>query len=410
MMNLTTRFWRDQKGQFSVMVALFGLPLLLVCAYAVDVNQAVHKKTNLAAALDAAALASVIPANLDVAEREAYARIIFEENYFGDASVTLDINASRERVEITGSTYLPTFMSGIVGKDKIDVKNTSVAVVTREDVICVLALDPNGSGAVEFKDSAVFNSPACSVQVNSTSSQAIVSSVPAPPIAKSFCSSGESKGKFYPFIKHVCSRIEDPYAGKNLPPEPRSACKESTYQKATILNPGVFCEGLKIDGANVTFSPGIYHIWGELLFTSTANVYGRDVTFILKGTGNSLKIDNSAIVELKAPSLGPTAGLVFWQVYADKDDKNKEQPTGVSGKSEISASGGLNIVGTAYFPTQELTITSDRWVTSKSPATSFIAYRLLFAGKSNTAVHVDHEAGGIPPMLPRSDEGARLVH
>ena len=84
-------------------------------------------------------------------------------------------------------------------------------------------------------------------------------------------------------------------------------------------------------------------------------------------------------------------------------------PNSLQAKSEIKSGGGLNIIGTAYFPTQELVITSESPVASQSPATSFIAYRLKFGGKSNMQVHVDHEAGGIPPLLPRSDEGARLV-
>jgi len=77
--------------------------------------------------------------------------------------------------------------------------------------------------------------------------------------------------------------------------------------------------------------------------------------------------------------------------------------------SIVESGGGLSIIGTAYFPSQELSIFSDRPVASRSPATSFIAYRLKFSGRSNTQVRVDHEAGGVPPLLPRSDDGARLV-
>ena len=77
--------------------------------------------------------------------------------------------------------------------------------------------------------------------------------------------------------------------------------------------------------------------------------------------------------------------------------------------SSVETGGGLSIVGTAYFPTHKLEISSDNSVVSQSPSTSFIAYQLEFSGKSNTQVHVDHETGGIPPTLPRSDEGARLV-
>jgi len=46
---------------------------------------------------------------------------------------------------------------------------------------------------------------------------------------------------------------------------------------------------------------------------------------------------------------------------------------------------------------------------SAAPATSFIAHNILFSGEAKVNVNVDHEKGGVPPIMPRSDEGARLV-
>ena len=130
------------------------------------------------------------------------------------------------------------------------------------------------------------------------------------------------------------------------------------------------------------------------------------MTFVLKEK-SSLKIERNALVNLRAPKTGATAGLVFFQVpYVPKVGKNPRLPSDVS---TVETGGGLSIVGTAYFPTQALDISSDNSIVSESPSTSFIAYRLKFSGKSNTQVHVDHETGGVPPTLPRSDEGARLV-
>ncbi len=193
----------------------------------------------------------------------------------------------------------------------------------------------------------------------------------------------------------------------------RSLDGESIIPSNATLKPGIYCRGVKISGVNIKLEPGLYHVWGDLEFTQFATVVGEDVTFILKGEGNRLLIEKGAQVDLKAPSTGLTAGLVIWQEHLNFFRYVRGRPTpppkGVTATSEINSGAGMRIIGTAYLPNHELIIDSDSPVASQSPATSFIAYRLKFAGKTNMTVNVDHEAGGIPPILPRADDSARLV-
>lgn len=438
------RFVEDESGQFAAITAIVGIPLIMIAGFAVDINQAVRKRSNIAAALDSAALAAVIPADLNTVERENYAREMFTKNYTGTLTVNLDVTATRERVDMHATAKVPSLVGSIVGVNSLKVSKDSAAVITRSDVVCVMALDPKGKRAVEFRNFAKFSAPACSVQVNSTHSQALYSTLSLPPNARSFCVVGGSYGNFDPKVKHQCTPVKDPYENLIMPAENlptidlrdfslASLCDRSNVsgdntsedltgfptedEKKVIsdvtLNPGIYCFGLKVDGANVKFNPGVYHMWGDLEFTSYADAWGDDVTIILKGTKNTLSIKNGAQVHLKAPSSGPTAGLVFWQEYVNVLDyvlgKKTPRPDKVTGTSEISSGGGLEIIGTAYFPTQKLRITSDSPVASQSPATSLIAYQIEFANRANMEVHVDHEKGGIPPILPRSDESARLI-
>ncbi len=171
--------------------------------------------------------------------------------------------------------------------------------------------------------------------------------------------------------------------------------------------PGTYCKGLKISGVNVKFLPGTYIIKDKPLeFTKGSQAVGRDVTFVLKGK-SKLLIKDDAQVFLKAPKSGPYAGLVFFKVPETKKFGQKTKlPDGVS---IIKSGGGLKIIGTAYFPSQELIISSASPTATQSPATSFIAYRMMFKDKANMVVHIDYEAGGVPPLLPRSDDGAKLV-
>jgi Flp pilus assembly protein TadG len=437
-----SKYRRDVGGQFAVITGLIGLPLMLLTASAVDINRALSQNSSLQSALDAAALAAVIPDNMSNEERYAYAEEVFESNYFGGLEVALGVSGDRELVTIEATAKVPTLISGIVGVDTVDVFENAAAELTKADTVCVLALDPTGDWALEFKDQAVYSSPACSVQVNSTGPFAMVSSVVTPPAASSFCTSGTSQGVFSPVVKNACSPVADPYANLVIPKAATScdyksaviisgsntadtlygasegdlataSTGESLVGNNTVLAPGIYCKGLKIEGANVSFLPGIYHVWGNLEFSSYTQAVGDRVTFILKGESNRLVIRDGAQVWLRAPEQGMTAGLVFWQKHLNfwkyVFGQETPAPTGVTATSEISSGGGLTIIGTAYFPNHELVISSSSPVASQSPATSFIAYRLRFEGRANMEVHVDYETGGIPPMLPRSDDGARLV-
>ncbi len=406
---LLSKWAKAKTGQFSLFTAILGIPLVIAAGLASDHTQVSSHKADIKGALDAAVLAAVLPANLSDSQRNQFVKEAFVENYTGTLEFDLFPTSSRDQVHMKVAAKVPTRFGGIVGINYMGLKEESEAVLTTANVVCVLALDTSVERAIEFKDNATFNAPSCSVQANSNHRQAIYSQSPYQIAARQFCSNGSSYGTYDGIVKHGCSPISDPYETLAIPAQSNSSCLKDTVKTNSTLNPGVYCDGLKIDGAGVKFNPGVYHIWGELLFTSTSVAVGNDVTFILKGSDGSLKIDNDADVKLKAPMTGATKGLVFWQVPTDSSGKKLPYPVDPTGKSEISASGGLSIIGTAYFPTHELTITSDKKVATQSPATSFIAQRLQFAGNSSTTVNVDHEKGGVPPLLPRSDEGARLV-
>jgi len=442
--NLWHRLIRDEGGQFAVISALIGLPLILWIGFALDSTNSLSYKKYIKSTLDTAALAAVMPANMLDDERAEYAEFVFYENYTGyeGAKIDIDVKATRERVDIAAKANLPTLLGGIVGHETFNVSAEAAAALTQSDVVCVLALDPTGENSIEFLDNARYNSPTCSVQTNSIHDVALNSEILTRPTAKSFCSAGGSKGNYFPVVKHNCTPVEDPYANLEIPSAGRScdsvqqvvirnengtsAAKaylesqlqtnsdgESIIPDDASLYPGIYCRGIQISGANVRIEPGVYHVWGDLEFTQYAGVVGDGVTFILKGTDNRLLINEGAEVSLRAPSTGLTKGLVFWQKYLEffpyLMGKVPDSPNKVIATSEISSGGGLKIIGTAYLPDHELVISSDNSVASQSPATSFIAHRIKFVGNANMLVRVDHEEGGVPPILPRSDDGARLV-
>ena len=442
--NLIAKYSKNTDGHFAIWTALVGGPLLCCVGVAVDMENKERHHKFLESALDSAALAAVLPDGITDAERIQYAQEVFRNNFANEKNypLSVDVAASREEVTLKASVQIPSLMGGISGRDTLNLVDESTAILTKSDTICVLALDERGQGALEFSDSAVFKAPSCSVQVNSRHPRALISDTMTPPAALNFCSSGGAVGSFYPRVKTNCSPIEDPYRDLAIPAA-ASACDqrqqvvvrgnngrgqgraflnsqlEQTASGAEIisdfatLSPGIYCRGLSINGANVDLEPGVYHVWGDLHFTQNAGVRGDGVTFIIKGDGNRLLIDEGAQVWLRAPRSGLTAGLVFWQKYLNMRDyvsgNVARDPKKKIATSEINSGGGLHIVGTAYLPNHELIIKSNNSVSSQSPATSFIAFQIKFAGRTNMNVAVNHVAAGLPPLKPYTDDGARLI-
>ncbi|RZV36149.1 MAG: hypothetical protein EX271_12515 [Acidimicrobiales bacterium] len=404
-----------------------------------------------------------------------------------------------------------TSIAGAVGYEKFAFNEQSIAVMNRQNTICVLALAKQGRGVLRFLNDMEFKSPTCAVQSNSSDDQGMITSSSFTPVAKSFCSAGGASGSFFPAIRGECREIPDPYV-KFTPPPPGDCMKPETFdmkvdrkgkvyvanptanmllnghedpgtitvsvpgkhehphchlknpitgaQQCHISNhkvgdihaasdgsrldnlglspneisrlivdyglsnlevpestnytragrtyqPGTYCGGLTVDGADVKFEAGTYIMKdGPLTFKNGATATAKDVSFVLYGPSSVVTVESGSYVDVKAPKSGPLAGLAFYQDESVVNPNIKLPPVGVN---LLSSGGELNVTGTMYFPDQALDVLGDSVLGAKAPATSFIAYQVTFAGSTKAEVKVDHIAGEIPVMLPMSDDGARLI-
>jgi len=182
-----------------------------------------------------------------------------------------------------------------------------------------------------------------------------------------------------------------------------------TGSQVNIL-PGTFCGGLTVDGIDVDFLPGEYIIKdGPLSFINGAEARANDVTFVLSGKGSVLNIQSKSKVKLKAPSQGERKGLAVMEAIDPKAPGNQ---TYENRTSLIAEGGSLEVLGTIYLPKQKLEILGQNTsIGSLAPATSFIADRLHISGGvgAKMTIEVDHQSAGVPPILPRAEDGARLV-
>lgn len=409
-------FKQDSSGQFGVWTALLAVPILGLTTFLLDFRQSQAQQMEVASALDSAALAAVINQNITEEERATYAREYFWDQISKPDYITLDVEeASSNRVTLHALTQTPTSVAKAVGVLKIKSRDTSTAVLTQGDtVVCALALDPHGENAFTVTQGAKFFAPTCSVQVNSNHPKAATVGFGGKATAKDFCITGGASGNFAPHANTECGRVEDPYVGRNAPDTGPCVDEDEinaklnhwhSTSKGITLQPGTYCGSFVLRSKVITFEPGVYTFkGGPLIFTGGSKINGDGVSFVLEGDNAYIQSINGSKVDLKAPASGPLAGLAIFQ-----KNKGVALPDASRLTSTFQSGGELNIVGTVYLPDQKIKFINGGKLSSQAPATSFIGHSLFLSTGAKLNVKVDHRAAGLPPLLPRSDEGARLV-
>ena len=146
---------QDERGAVAMIFALSLFALLMMVGLAVDIARAVHTKSRIAAALDAAALAaakSLHEKDLGVPELTALAKRYFEVNLgeaglnFGQVSdFQVAIDKPTSTVSVTAIANVPTAFARVGGIDSIRLPTTVAAAFDPKDIEVALSLDVTGS-------------------------------------------------------------------------------------------------------------------------------------------------------------------------------------------------------------------------------------------------------------------------
>lgn len=145
------KFARDRKGAFAMQFALMAIPLTVCTGLAIDGGRAFLARYELAAALDAAALA--IGSTLDEdADINAIAHKFVNANFHGQHSGPIaldvqDVGDEDETVILKGTVVIDTFFMPIVGQPTVAVSAESEVKRGGNDVEVALVLDITGSMA-----------------------------------------------------------------------------------------------------------------------------------------------------------------------------------------------------------------------------------------------------------------------
>ena len=143
------RFWRDVRGNASIFFAFCAVALTGGVGIAIDTSVAYNVKSQLAAAVDAAALAGA--RNFSSPNRNADIQRFFDANfqagYMGSVLEPLQIIPDNDArtVTVSARANIPTFFMSVFGTDSTDVAATAEATLSSRDVEVSLVLDITGS-------------------------------------------------------------------------------------------------------------------------------------------------------------------------------------------------------------------------------------------------------------------------
>ena len=443
--NLLARYRTNESGQVAVITAVVAVPLMLGVSLAVDSHRMGLEQTRLQSALDSAALAAVADQTLTVDERSQTAEARFRANMSDDENVKFRVVSSdNQKVELEAQMRIPTLFAGIVGRESLTFEGTSAAEVTKGRTVCMMALDPDSpkSFDMDFGGHLTAN---CSIQVNSVDDAAAFVQGGSTATAESFCVAGGASGDFKPFVNTECAQLADPYADLVIPATTEPCIDEdeftalkrdwrssrdavethnaitktraeqaadegrpynARYYEKLHLKPGNYCRGIPLTAKEFILDPGEYHITGgNINLRAGTQLTGEGVTFIMYDDA-IVDVRNGSELHIKAPTSGPLDGLLFAQVLNNNSPSNPSFPNAIS---KISSGSSLDFLGTVYLPSHRIEFVQGSGSETYAPATSFIAHQIKITDDANIVVSADHEAAGISPIQPRSDDGARLV-
>jgi Putative Flp pilus-assembly TadE/G-like len=389
---LLSKFGRDRGGGVALVFGL-ALPVLLAAvAAAVEYGLLVHRRDQLQNAADMGAIAAARELSLAALGTDGtagLARTIILASLSKTAGVSVDAQVHGASVEVTVRDTVKHYFGAVLGASSSQLEARAVARIASSR-LCLLALEPGKRGAIDMNKSARLTALQCSVFSNSKDRAGIVAADSARMDAENVCSAGGIDGKEN-FVRPPttdCPQISDPLAARTPP-----AVGACTFSKTVIkggthsLQPGVYCDGLKItDGATVTLSPGTYIIQGgKFTVDKGALLEGEDVGFFLAGKHSTLEFGYDTTISLAAPRTGEMAGILIFDDRGEKSDKHR-----------IYSNNARKLLGTVYMPNGALYIDAKRPIADRSAYTVVIARTVEIFDGPDLVLNSDYTATSVP--------------
>jgi Putative Flp pilus-assembly TadE/G-like len=407
---------RDESGQALVFVAVALSAIVGFAGLVIDVGQLRYAQAHLQAAADAAAMAGALEysycSNVDCSAMQAAAQTALAENGLPGSTLqaqcptttgsglTLTVNNgpcalgtndpnyhNPHYVEVVVSEAQPTYLARLLGINSTRITARAEAT-SGNSPFCVQILDPGG---ITFTDNGSATLTAsCGIIVDSSSSQAFIANGNTTINSTAIDIHGGELINGHPTLNPTpvtgVPELPDTLSWLNQYAPSAGSCTYSNevVQSSTplTLNPGTYCGGLTINGnSNVTFSPGVYVMTGNMIINGGDTVSGNGVTFYF--SSGSLTMNGSSQANLIAPTTGTYAGILYFQNQSD------------SSEMILNGSTSSAFQGALYLPDANLTINGSG---NTAAYTILDAYSLTMNGGVNFTIGNDYSSlpGGSP--------------
>lgn len=410
---------RERKGAMLVLVAVVLVVLLGFLTLTLDVGSGNRQRRMAQTAADAGALAGAVelyrlqgsPFNVrhDSAVNAAIREVVRNGFLASDIVAPCPCNppvsgphtGNNGYIEVVLSRNTPSIFGSIFGFASLTAGARGVGGVTPFAQNCLVALDPSGNGALSVTNGGSLSTTftvdgheySCSISVNSSSQKALdlnqsgVLDAGSGSIGVQGDWSGNAN-KVSPDPVTGTPPVVDPL--KDLVTMPTlTACDTNnlpTISKDTVLMPGVYCNGIRVDSKQTTLSPGVYYMAGGGFTAGTsAIIRGIGVTIVttvdnISGfnyVAKGFNFSTGCKATLTPSTDPPFAGIVL---YADP-----AMPTNTVNIFACASDDGPEITGTVYLPNQNITFDGSNAGTEISG--SIIAGSITSSGK--VEIHSD---------------------
>ncbi|WP_164548683.1 pilus assembly protein TadG-related protein [Mesorhizobium sp. M7D.F.Ca.US.005.01.1.1] len=341
---------RSTRANVATIFAL-TLPIVVGAAgFGVETSYWYYNSLRLQATADAAAYAGALEqvSGSDKPTIVAAATQSAATNGLGSGTIVVNTppasgpNTAKKAVEVIVGQKLDRMFTLIFTQAQVPEQARAVALITNASKACMTALDPAAPQAALFSGNTIVKVTGCVVMSNSIAPDAIKLQGSAGLQIDCLISAG---GVWLSNpVTTVCAApitqalpAADPFADLPAP----AASNPCQNDNKPTLSPGTYCGGMTLKG-NVTLSPGVYVVQGDLKINANAAIIGSGVTIFMSGS-STVSMNGNASVKLSAPTSGTYSGVLF---YGDR--------TGTPASSTFNGTADSLLTGAIYFPKQQV--------------------------------------------------------
>ncbi|RRH94808.1 hypothetical protein EH240_26340 [Mesorhizobium tamadayense] len=348
---------RLRSGEGGNVAIIFALALPIVVGGAglgVETSYWYYSSLKLQATADAAAYAGALEkiAGSDTAAITTAATQSATENGLGTGTIVVHTpptsgpNVANKAVEVILNQNLDRMFTSIFTQTKVPEQARAVALITDGAYACNTAFNLSAAQAVSISGNTSLKQIGCVINANSNANDAI--KVQGSATLQTDCLIAVGGVSLGTTPTMVCKApitqalpAADPYADLPSPAASSQCSKVNGSKTSQTLQAGTYCNGMDLKG-NVTLSPGVYVVQGNLKINAGAVVSGTGVTIFMAGS-NTVSMNGNATVTLSAQTSGTYSGVLF---YGDR--------TGTSAQSTFNGTADSLLTGAIYFPKQQV--------------------------------------------------------